>query len=117
MSTEPRAVAPACSLSQRDLGSRRARWLDLAESALREQTPTATGVCLRFGDLAGVEAELRDLAASERECCAFADWSVRRENGNLVLRVSAEGDAIAAVHAMFEQPTSARAGRRIAPWP
>jgi hypothetical protein len=29
-----------------------------------------------------VEQELRELAALERECCAFADWSVRSSDGS-----------------------------------
>ena len=50
----------------------------------------------------GVEAELIQLADFERDCCAFAHWSVRRRGKELVLDVTAPtAEGITAVQAMF----------------
>ncbi len=51
---------------------------------------------------AGVEAELHELAALERECCAFADWQIRAHPDRIVLDVSGKSpEAVVAVQAMF----------------
>jgi hypothetical protein len=50
----------------------------------------------------GVWEELRELAALERECCAFADWTLRASRERFVLDVSAASErAVAAAQAMF----------------
>ncbi len=90
----------ACSLAPGDLAERRGRWLRLCDRALSSTEATENGVRLRFRRLDAVEHELRDLAALERECCSFAAWSVSSQRGELVLEVSAQGDAVAAVRAM-----------------
>ena len=46
--------------------------------------------------------ELDDLAELERECCAFATWTVRDEGAHLVLDVAAEGVGVDALHDMFK---------------
>jgi hypothetical protein len=61
-----------------------------------------------------VEQELRELAALERECCAFADWSVRSSDGQVVLDIRGESDvAIAAVQEMFLTETVDVGGRSV----
>jgi hypothetical protein len=91
----------ACSLSDDERGTRRERWqrLDVVERVL-----TDDGLRLVFRREPGVEAELEALAAAERECCAFATWSVSAGEGDVVLEVGATGEGIAAVHAMFTTP-------------
>ncbi|HET7855335.1 MAG TPA: hypothetical protein VFL41_02650 [Gaiellaceae bacterium] len=43
-----------------------------------------------------------ELAALERVCCAFADWSLSGDSDRLVLEVTGNTDeAVAAVQAMF----------------
>jgi len=37
----------------------------------------------------------------ESECCAWADWTVRRNDGTLVLDVRSAGVGIATLHGMF----------------
>jgi hypothetical protein len=91
----------ACSLAQEDLSGRRERWSRLAEQALRLHESTAGGVRLRFRALPGVAAELDDLVAAERDCCAFADWSVERASGEIVLTVSAAGEGAPAIRELF----------------
>ncbi len=85
-----------------DGNERRERWLNLSDRALSDKASTQAGVCLRFRPLEGVESELCELAALERECCSFATWSVRRDAANVILEVSAEGDAAGIVRALFE---------------
>jgi hypothetical protein len=96
----------ACTLSAADYASRRDRWVALASRGLRESRSTKTGMRLRFQALPGVLAELDYLAAHERECCAFAQWSVRPERDDVILDVTAEGDGIAVVQAMFAGPAN-----------
>jgi hypothetical protein len=63
---------------------------------------TERGLRLVFRREAGVEDELRELAELERECCAFAGWTVRTYDERAVLEVTgANAQAVAAVQAMF----------------
>jgi|SRR5213592_378253 len=91
----------ACSLGQEELAERRARWHALADDGLIERVETATGVRLAFRSGASTERELRELAALERQCCAFARFDVSASRGRLLLDVSAPPDGVAAVRAMF----------------
>lgn len=99
----------ACTLNSGQLGERRQRWLELGGRAFAARTETPDGLGLEFANEAGVEAELRELAELERECCAFASWSVVAVNGRAVLDVtSASDDGVAALHAMFRALPSER---------
>jgi hypothetical protein len=92
----------ACSLNQGDLVERQDRWLELARRAAIEAVTTSNGLRLLFRAEPGVEAELRQLAELERDCCSFADWSVRTRGNEVVLDVTAESEeGITAVQAMF----------------
>ena len=106
----PRSAAIACSLQQTDLADRLDRWLELGQRAGIEAVATSNGLRLFFRADPGVEAELRQLADLERECCAFADWSVRAHREELVLTVNADREeAITAVQAMFPKLRAALA--------
>lgn len=102
----------ACSLAPGDLAPRRERWLRLSEQALLEQTPTPAGMRLRFRSVDGAEHELRELAALERDCCSFATWSVTSDGADLILDVTADGEGVAAVRALFDEPAPASSGAR-----
>jgi hypothetical protein len=92
----------ACSLGQADLAGRADRWRALAARALSRESPTPRGLRLVFDAVPGVAAELEELAALERECCAFATWSTRAEDGELTLEISGDSEeAVAAVQSMF----------------
>lgn len=91
----------ACTLAPTELTARRGVWMRLADRALREQTEIAEGVSLRYASDDGVEDELRALAVAEAGCCSFARWTVSRAGDDVVLDVTAEGDGVAAVRAMF----------------
>ncbi len=92
----------ACSLSTGQQEARGERWRQLGARAGVVVTATDRGLELVFGAGAGVEDELHELAALERECCAFADWEVRPEPDGILLEVTGKGrEAVVAVQAMF----------------
>jgi hypothetical protein len=63
---------------------------------------TADGVTLTFRADDDVERELRELAATENECCAWARWEVRALDGDaLAMHASATGDGVAVLQSMF----------------
>ncbi len=101
---QPTQSAPvACSLNATDLALRADRWQALAERAAGAVSRTETGLRLSFRAGEGVAAELAELAALERDCCAFATWSVAEAGDQVVLDVSARGEAgVGAVQAMFD---------------
>jgi hypothetical protein len=79
----------ACTLDEGDRGSRRERWLALGSCALVGIETTRRGLRLELAEL-------------ERDCCAFATWTVRSEEGRIVLDVAADGDdAVPVVQGMF----------------
>ena len=92
----------ACTLSPTALASRAERWRHLiTESGLgRDETPD--GLRLRFRADPAVAAELAELAAAERECCAWAEWSVERRDGEIALVVRSAGTGVTALHTMLE---------------
>jgi hypothetical protein len=110
MSRADREPPIACSLPRAALADRRAAWERLGERALRDRRPTAGGMRLTYAAVGETEAELRELAALEGECCPFADWRVTVENEQVVLEVTASGDGVAAVRALFAGSGAASAG-------
>lgn len=103
MSNEPQAPV-ACSLSQQDLKQRGERWQALASRTRHQVIRTDTGTRLTFGAGPGVAAELDELAELERDCCAFARWTVTSEGDQINVDVTADDPvAIAAIHDMFAQ--------------
>jgi hypothetical protein len=100
---EHRRSAPiACSLAEADLANRQDRWLQLWQRAGVNAVTTSNGLQLLFRAAPGVEPELNQLAELERDCCAFADWSVRASGNELVLDMTAPTEeGITAVQAMF----------------
>jgi hypothetical protein len=92
-----------CTLTTTDLAARRRRWARLiaTSGAGREETPA--GLRLRFRGSADAAAELERLVAHERECCAWATWTVSSSPGGLDLDVTSSGDGVAALHGMFAE--------------
>jgi hypothetical protein len=94
----------ACTLTGEAMGERQRRWQELAGRAFAERVETEHGLRLVFRAEPGVEEELHELAALERECCAFADWTV----DGAVLEISGSSEeGAAAVRAMFGSLTPA----------
>jgi hypothetical protein len=82
----------ACSLEGADLADRRERWLQLGERAGIDVLTTKNGLRLLFRAAPGVEGELGRLAELERDCCAFAEWSVHTRGEELALDVTADSE-------------------------
>ena len=103
MNAEPHTELPviACSLPSGELPERRERWRRLTERALVRRSETASGVRLSFRAEDGVEPELSELAALERECCSFAHFEVRASPEAVVLDITAPAAGVAAVREMF----------------
>lgn len=92
----------ACTLSQQDGKQRAGRWQELARRAGLRVSRTESGLRLTFSAGPGVAAELDELAELERDCCAFASWSITSAGDQFVLEVTADdGVGVAAVQAMF----------------
>ena len=91
----------ACSLEGADRGSRRDRWSRLRAVSEIDAVPTRGGIRMRFTPEAGVEQELEQLLALERDCCAFADWAIRREGGTLVVEVASDEAGADVLREMF----------------
>lgn len=109
MTTKP---VVACTLNGEGMSERQRRWHELADRAFVERVETERGLRLVFRDQPGVPADLEALAALERECCAFANWTVGAAGGDVVLEVSGYGDeGAAAVRAMFRTITPAATRR------
>ncbi len=81
-----------CTLTPNELAVRGGRWRALGPA---DATVLENGLRLEFGPHAA--SELAELAALERECCSFASWTV----SGSVLDITADGEAVAAVQAMF----------------
>jgi len=95
-------VSIACSLNQDDRAERSERWLTLGSRALVQIVPTDAGLALVFAAEPGVELELRELAELERDCCAFASWTVRADAERVVLDVAGDGEAVPVIQGMFD---------------
>jgi hypothetical protein len=91
----------ACTLGAAELADTLRRWDRLRRQAALTPVQTADGVRVAFRDDAGVEAELRALAAIEAACCAWATWCVSREDPLLVLEIRSTGSGIPTLHALF----------------
>ena len=92
----------ACTLTDQDHAENRGRWHELAARTLVAVTSTPRGLRLEFHAGPDVRSELADLVALERECCAFASWTLSEAGGRVVLDVTGRTDeAVLAVQAMF----------------
>jgi hypothetical protein len=85
-----------CTLTTDELVTRGARWRALGPGDVAD---LENGLRLSFP--ARVEVELRELAELERDCCAFANWDVIVHDGRAVLEITAEGESVVAVQALF----------------
>jgi hypothetical protein len=91
----------ACSLTTDELPERRRRWLSLTDEALTAHAQIEGGVRLTFRAAPGVEEEVRELAALERDCCAFATFDVNASADRVTLDVISSGDGVTAVRELF----------------
>jgi hypothetical protein len=78
----------ACTLSADGMTARLALIHALAADGLLDRTATESGIRVRLRDTPDIEQRTRDLVAAESACCAFLDFELGRENGELVLDIS-----------------------------
>jgi hypothetical protein len=83
----------ACTLTPDGMTARRALIDALAADGLLDRTATDTGLRLRLVDRPDIEQRTRELIAAESTCCAFLEFELGRDDGDLVLDVSGPQDA------------------------
>jgi hypothetical protein len=73
----------------------------LAADGLLERISTESGMRVRLLDRPDIEQRTRELVAAESKCCAFLDFDLRRESGDLVLDISGPEDARPVIEMFF----------------
>jgi hypothetical protein len=91
----------ACTLSPDGMTARLALIDALAADGLLDRTPTASGIRVRLRDTPDIERRTRELVAAESACCAFLDFTLRRETGDLLLDITGPQDARPAIEMFF----------------
>ncbi len=91
----------ACSLDHLGARDRRLEWQHLIRSSLSSRSETPTGVRLAFVASPELDRQLAKLVELERECCAFARWTITREDGETVLRADSDGEGAHAIQQIF----------------
>jgi hypothetical protein len=100
MSTENAAIA--CSLSAAEMRDRRVDWQAITSRALRTKAAVPEGVRLVFRPDHQTAHQLLDLTAAERDCCAWAAWSLISTIDATVIEVTADGHGASTLQTMFE---------------
>jgi hypothetical protein len=80
----------ACTLAPGEGAARMRRWQALAERGRASAQLNGHVLEVRYLPAPGVQLELGELAAAERECCSFVTWTVSEEQDHVVLRVAAD---------------------------
>ena len=91
----------ACTLTADGMTARLALIDALAADGLLDRTPTDAGLRVRLRDTPQIEQRTRELVAAESVCCAFLDFDLGRENGDLVLDISGPEDARPVIEMFF----------------
>jgi hypothetical protein len=91
----------ACTLPPDGMTARLALIDALAADGLIDRTPTDAGLRVRLRDTPEIERRTRELVAAESACCAFLDFDLRREGGDLVLDISGPADARLVIEQFF----------------
>ena len=96
----------ACTLSPDGLTARLALMEALAADGLLGRATTPAGMRVRLRDAPDIERRTRELVAAESRCCAFLNFELGRDNGELVLDISGPEDARPVID-MFFAPEAA----------
>jgi hypothetical protein len=96
----------ACTLTPDGLTARMALIEALSADGLLDRTLTGAGLRVRLRDTPDIEQRTRELVAAESRCCAFLDFDLGRDGGELVLDISSPEDARPVIE-MFFAPESA----------
>ena len=79
----------ACTLGPGDAAARMGRWQHLAAGAQQSVHRDGHRVVVRYRGDPAISEELHRLAQAERECCAFAEWTLTEMDDHVALVVSA----------------------------
>jgi hypothetical protein len=96
----------ACALSPDGMTARLALIDALAADGLLGRTPTEGGLRVRLRDTPEIERRTRALVAAESTCCAFLDFDLGRDDGDLVLDIAGPAGARTVIE-MFFAPEAA----------
>src|SRR4051794_16300562 len=89
----PDELPIACSLSATELPVRQAQMAALGRDALVDASVDGAHAELRFAAGATVRARVEELAAAERDCCAFLTMRIDAEPDAVLLSIDAPADA------------------------
>lgn len=101
--TEPPSIPVVCDMTTATdtTEERLADYRRLFGSALVGRERTADRIAFRFAADDGVEALVRDLAASEHDCCSFMFFDVTATHGEVRMAVTVVDDDTA--HAVLDE--------------
>ncbi len=91
----------ACTLTPDGMTARLALIDALSAAGLLDRTPTDAGLRVRLRDTPEIELRTRELVAAESACCAFLDFDLRRDDGELVLEISGPAEARPVIELFF----------------
>jgi hypothetical protein len=91
----------ACTLTPDGMTARMALIDALAADGLLDRSATESGMRMRLRDTPDIERRTRELVAAESTCCAFLDFDLGRENGDLVLDVNGPAAARPVIDMLF----------------
>jgi hypothetical protein len=91
----------ACTLSPDGLTARLALIEALAADGLLDRSSTQAGMRVRLRDAPEIERRTRELVAAESRCCAFLNFELGRDAGELVLDISGPEDARHVIDMLF----------------
>ncbi len=97
--TDPISSPIACTLEAARRPKRRAEWEALM-AQVQHRERLENGMLLVFRRGATTHADVADLVQRERECCAFFDFRIGTDEGNVVLQIEVPRQAMAAVDAL-----------------
>ena len=95
----------ACTLTPDGVTARLALIDALSADGLLDRTPTDAGLRVRLRDTSDIEQRARELVAAESKCCAFLDFDLGRDGGDLVLDISGPELARPVIEMFFARET------------
>ena len=91
----------ACTLTPGGMTARLALIDALAADGLIARTPTESGLRVRLRDTPEIERRTRELVEAESQCCAFLEFTLGRDDGDLVLDIAGPQDARPVIELFF----------------
>lgn len=95
----------ACTLDAGGLDDRMALWRQV-NAQVMSRSRSSDAIDVTYRPTSEVRELLPELAAAERDCCAFAEWTVTEAEDAVHLRVTSSADGLDALEAMLPAPQS-----------